>query len=845
MKKGTTTHLISPRLMPLSSSLHGVCAEGVASDCLNLRVKTSSSTSALVPVGQPQPFTDSEYKPFFSFKHTDGEETVFMTAGNLLFVKKVGDACPFPVQLALLPSAPLCAVAMGDKVCIMTRIGPKWAKFEKDSGSWIYMDHMPEFPVIRLFAKGEREFSVSTHQRQLLGNYTHWSGRLNEADEMQLTTDLREAYIELHGDVSQSGYYLQPVVAKYQLLDVDGVVLFESAPVFISSSEGFQCVDSLTSSVAVGGGRYGDLNGFTISAKGYRIGVDVPNDFESQWKDVVSSVRVMVSPQLHLLDYGASSSYRLEGATATEGVLRAYIPGLAHEMVADTMRREEMVKAMIVNFESRADLLTIIHTPFSGVVAEGLTFKPLAVKDLKDDCRELSNVLLKRVALTAETGYNHFLMRAISLPHTFSATAVIATGDVVSWGGITPLRYGGYPIQMFARESSMGAWRANIKVSFSGGQETVVWRGEGTDDVPVSFSPLLSYPHPDATEMEITVSYPDGTVKSRKCALSPVGDVAVYLEKSFTPILLTEEKEAYVVPAVVPVTSFHAGTIVTSKLASPMTITSVLPLTQGQIVSITPVMRSSSAWDFARTHLYAFSTAGIYAVAINSSRKVVAAHVLDSRGVLSQNAVVNTGEMVVAIAGGDMVKVVGSRTETILAATMIRELGWNMCYRELWGVNDTGEVSVMTSGGIYRRDLKVKSVFTSSGGHMYLLSEGRLYDASVEEHGEKTEIYWQGRILSDEVVTAKMLRGTRQYRPVLISWQLFSSSAEVVLSLRGDNGVGETASSPLVKLKINGRLNAPVPARVVAPGRYALDVEVMGRVSADTGFESVQMLLSK
>jgi hypothetical protein len=68
----------------------------------------------------------------------------------------------------------------------------------------------------------------------------------------------------------------------------------------------------------------------------------------------------------------------------------------------------------------------------------------------------------------------------------------INTGDLISWGGIIPIRYGGYPIEMFTTETTKGEWRANIKVSFANGEETVVWHGEGADNAPVAFSPVLS-----------------------------------------------------------------------------------------------------------------------------------------------------------------------------------------------------------------------------------------------------------------------------------------------------------------------------------------------------------------
>jgi hypothetical protein len=271
----------------------------------------------------------------------------------------------------------------------------------------------------------------------------------------------------------------------------------------------------------------------------------------------------------------------------------------------------------------------------------------------------------------------------------------------------------------------------------------------------------------------------------------------------------------------------------------------VLQVTQGDIVAITPAVRSSSAWDFARTHLYAFSSTGIYAVAVNSARNALAAHLIDARGVLRHDAVVATDGAVMAIAGGDLVSVSGSRVKTVVSATDFKKIGWNVGYRELWCVDADGDVKILSDGGVYRRDIKVDEMFTSSGGHLYILSEGKLLDATIEQSSGEIDVYWRARILSDEIVASLGMRRFRLARPQLITWLLFSSEADLLLSLRGDSGTGGECSCPLVKLQVKGSLNAPIPARIVAPTRLALEVEISGKVSSDTHFNSVQMLLSK
>jgi hypothetical protein len=198
-----------------------------------------------------------------------------------------------------------------------------------------------------------------------------------------------------------------------------------------------------------------------------------------------------------------------------------------------------------------------------------------------------------------------------------------------------------------------------------------------------------------------------------------------------------------------------------------------------------------------------------------------------------------------AIAGGDLVSVSGSRVKTVVSATDFKKIGWNVGYRELWCVDADGDVKILSDGGVYRRDIKVDEMFTSSGGHLYILSEGKLLDATIEQSSGEIDVYWRARILSDEIVASLGMRRFRLARPQLITWLLFSSEADLLLSLRGDSGTGGECSCPLVKLQVKGSLNAPIPARIVAPTRLALEVEISGKVSSDTHFNSVQMLLSK
>ncbi len=833
MEKKNTAMIIPPRLMS---------GDGAA-DCLNMRRSNDTeSYGKLTPVGIPQTVCQGDYIPFYSFRHSDGSETLMMHSGNILFAVRPG-YYDEPRQLALLSSAPTTAVASGNRVYVMTTEGAYWLEYNDRTDEWTDLGLKPEFPAIRLFAAETAEFTASTAARRLTKGYTRWEGELSDVDAENLSADMKALYTDITAQAVRAGYYLQPVLARYQLFDRAGMMLYESASVMLAPPDGFQCVNSLTAEVTQDGGEFRSVGRFSLSATGYKIGVETSETVNSEWERIVATIKILITPQLHPVDYDAEACYRLESATATTAILRAFLPGTSIAMQSATDRRMDLAKSALADFDRQAKLLAQYNNPFDGGMNGTEIFSMIDRRGAKAACKRLASLLENELPLSS-SDYEPTLLRSVSAPHSFTATAVSAAGDVIAWGGITPRRYGGYPATMMAAETTSGAWRANIQVTFKGNDEAVVWYGEGTGNAPLTFFPLLSYPHPDAEAMTITVTR-GGETLIRTVRLEPLGNMAVYIDESFAPLALTDEAEAYVIPAEKRAPVTHGGTMLVSQLSSPLDIISVMAVAQGNIVAVTQAVRSASTWDFARTHLYAFTTTGVNAVAVNAKGQFSASRVIDPRGVLSAKAVSATPEGVYAVAGSELIKVAGSRAATVSSEPRFNKIGWCSRYGELWAVDAEGNATILTPDGYYRRDIAIGQLFASPSGRLFLQTEGAILDASREMTPDRMNVRWETRVQVDDIAVPAAMKRRRLPRVGVMSWLLYASDADIRLSVRGTQFIGRGESMPLLELAVSGSLNAPVPARVIAPPRYYIIIGVEGAVSADAVFDSMQLLWTK
>lgn len=432
--------------------------------------------------------------------------------------------------------------------------------------------------------------------------------------------------------------------------------------------------------------------------------------------------------------------------------------------------------------------------------------------------------------------------------HSFTAQCATTSGSTVVWGNITPIRFNGYPLTAFAATTKDGQWRAATKITFANGDEAVVWQSSGSGGAPDMLSPFISYPAGDAVKMTIILSRPDGKVV--KCVLpltpSPDGTFAYYLHHTLTPFAIKDELVSFVMPAEKRKSLSRQNAVAVADIRSPLAVTVEATVSQGVIHALTPAVRSSSSWDFARSHLYAFSSGGIYAVSVNARRDRLSSHILDPREVSSPHGVTTSADAVIAVASGDLIAITGSRAKTLERATGFSSIGWGRVHNELWCADSSGAVSVraLDKGNCHTRDVTISGGFFSSAGNLFFSSGSALFNASVETVPDSINISVIQRQSVHGLVPPFFNPVNRLPAPSVISFSVFAEHFSGSLSLKSDSGRSGDNTRLLTTLDVNGPLKAPLPARVYAPPGHSLVIEISGRASPDTLIYPTQILFS-
>ena len=775
-------------------------------ECVNMRCEADGS---LTPVGTLAVVADGDYVPLCYC--AKGEERVTL-AHRGLYLYAIGDDGEVE-SVAVLAAQVRCGVAvangavlmLADRVCRIAWNGTAWtAEYDTD-----------ERPIVRLKTMSTAQLSATTSPRTLVGSYTHWQGGLNDDDSEAIVADVKKAYAQVCDDARRAGCYVQPMVARYRLYDKRGSVVVESAPVVLSVG-GLQCLGGIVAQVDANGGAYNQLQSYTLTVDAFMIGYEV----DERWADVVAdySVRVYVTPQLHPVDWSAKALLRQEDSTTQSASLRIFLPGAssAADRCRDAVGRL-MSQFDVLAREVASAPLTVGTKLIGRVVGNGMDADIKAWQGL--------------TAVVRNSDESNVMMSECRLPHRWVASTGRTVGDVVAWGDVSVMKCDGYAVPMFAAEvdNRVGRWNAWARVTMADG-DTVLWKGEGDRYAPLKLSPLLCYPHRDAVKMKVMVRYADNSVKSREVDLTPEGDVAVWIDNSFAAVDLLDD-EVYVVPSASSEPTRYDGAVAIATADEPLTLTVGRIVSTGRVAAVTPAVRSSSSWDFARCHLYAFTQEGIYAVSIDGRRKSMASNIIDGRGVERADGVAVSPSQVYAIASDSLVSVAGSRVKTLKGRVDHCSVGWNSAMGELWCVGSDGRVTVVADGGQYGRDECVDRLVEMADGQLLMGIGGRLLCAS-RENAEAREVLWRKRIDVGP-----------KWRLEQVTWCIDAANGNVEVCVKGDHG-GNTPLT-MVSLTAVGAINAPLTARVYAPSRRYLTLSIKGMLCADARVNDVELLMAR
>lgn len=263
--------------------------------------------------------------------------------------------------------------------------------------------------------------------------------------------------------------------------------------------------------------------------------------------------------------------------------------------------------------------------------------------------------------------------------------------------------------------------------------------------------------------------------------------------------------------------SGEIGMLAVAASSNPLIVAASCKICPGKILRISTPVGSAGGWNYGRQHLLAFSTDGIYSVSIDSKMQTISSSLLLQRGIARADAVAITPTAVyVADKGGALLRLRGSKVETVTAPIAPVAIGWSNRFLELWLIDSNGAAATIDSNGrvSLRTDVALASFVNSS---MAVDSAGALRNLDSETECEMT-VEWCQRTPID------WRAGTHN-----VEWHIDSAKAEnLTLTLLCDSG---GTPQRVLELVVNGEINAPICARFRAPRRRWLTVCVKGSLT--------------
>lgn len=656
--------------------------------------------------------------------------------------------------------------------------------------------------------------------------------RLDANDAKTLTSALTDAYAGLCATAADNGAWVQPLLARFHLVAADGRRIYSSEPTLLSAG-GWQCCDPLEIGCTLADGTLA-TRATSLTARTFAIEVDVAalGSYDA------ASIEVTVTPQLHPVDFGAEADYRITRTSTSTPLLTAALPGVTAEMSDDSTARARLLRAMterLAALESPLARLTCASSSgLSHAIANTLALTASAER------KSLMSILARTV--TSSSSSSPLLLRGITSPHSFLAGSSTTAGDAVMWADITPLHSpAALPRDPAATPSDqVPEWTGTLRVTLADGTHLDTLIGYPMQ-MPEALPPLVSYPDPQAVELELWVDNVDtGTVSHASAALTATADGqrAVSLDASLAATPLTPWTSGQY-----PVTSVEGvmagrrrpGAVVSAHVSAPGEAVGALEITPAPVVALHPAVKSLSSWDFTRTHLYAFSPAGIFALSLGADRRRIGASLIDPRGVTEACHTAYTSRGVMAIARGKLLSVSASRVSELPLPFAPKQVAW---------LSSAGRVLLLGTDGMLRAyDPEARTWHERTVGHHTA--------EAIASVGADCFISCRDALLTPDTAGAATIRPIswsarlplpRRAAPrhVVVSMSAYSFSGRVTCSTEA--GPGSACAIPLVRLDIDGEVNAPLHARLPLTPRRYVGVAIEGMASADFTLTAVHLI---
>lgn len=752
-----------------------------AGDSSTTVINMRNRNGRLVPAFDEPPAADAAAE----YVHTDGSRSVFAVNGRDVIVSRGGIATP----LGTLPADFRCAAVTARSVLFMTDAGPWHADYDEASDSFRVLGMKPEFPAVVVEAVDAGEYHVTAPACRLDRPVERWPGTLSAADSRSVTYALYSAHSRAVVKASSVGCITAPVIVWYRIADASGNTLHRSSPVMLAPSGGYAPPKPVIRLMS-GDGGYTHVLAAQVGVRAFSLGLRAACAPDPSWARRAAVLELYMSPPLAAVDAGADAAFDFGDTDGSYGTVTATLPlKYSHALTA---------LPVVDRLDTACRCVARINNPFAG----GLPVMPSAVRRVYPAYSDVSAGL--GPLLRKYPGMYPLLKGAVEVPHSFTARTALVTGDMLLWGDITPIRaLPESPLAGAVKRVPAMAWTSVTRVTLchdDATEEVVTAMHSGSGHAPLQLGPLTAYPHPAAVKMELCVSYGDGTHRSAVIELSPspCRRMACHMSADGAPVELEPCAEP-----LAPISSGGpqrlAGMVLAAAPSSPAVIDSAAHITCGRITAITPAAKSSSAWDFARRHLYVFSVDGVYALSVNASRSLSSAHIIDRRGVDDGRKVAVAPDGVYASAFGDtLLRITASKAGQVMARCRARRLVYRPELQELWCLMPDDRWLVLDSDRCVR------------------YSDG-----------------------TDRVsYTASFALPGRMPRTLgAVTWRVGADDCRLRAAVEGDNG--SRRPGLITALDVAGSVHAPLRARIVTRPVRGITLRLSGTADESMQFEEI------
>ncbi len=794
-------------------------------DPMQVNVRLDASGGSLRPVGRPQKVCDVPGS-VLGVVACDGRDVIFTADDGKVYATDTSDGKTEQVMKADVDFTAAVNVSGGPLLTAdLSGMSPVRINVDKSTGKAVACRLPDRRHAPRLSRVDGGVISRPLPERTLKGTYSRSSVMLHPDDLHSLTKDYSTAYCDICNLAVAAGRYVQPVIARVSALDSGGQVLFRSAPVMISPDSGAQLTQV---SRQLSGAGLNIVKETMLQATPFSIGVTFPPGFASTWGDIVASVAVEVSPQIHPVNLDMLSAARIEHAGSDDAVVTLTAPGLSVTSGGIAREGSEMrrrVEAVVMNIDEAMRVARTISWN-NGTTPADVTgiFRAETV-----GCEAETRAMGELISQAAGDSSCELPLRLLNYPHTFSAACGGVSGGKMLWGGLTARLFDGYT----AAEQSVKHSSVTSPVSLT----SIVTLADGrhlvntvTDSYMIlsQLSPLIVYPHPAAVKITIIA---DG--KKWESALRPTAcrSMAWCLADDLRPVTPVTDAGNTAVPAGDEVLMRMPGAVALAPVVAPLEVGAVVEVGREAVTAVTPQVRAGSSLDVRRHHFYVFTRGGISAVTAGSGSKMLAAVRLDYRPVMTGAAVTEGADGVFAVAGEDLVKVSGNKVVTLLENTGPCIAGRAGTLGEIWLVSASSDPTMVynpaTQYACYRTDVRPEELITAGERLLLRLQSGEVLDASAETAVPMT-------------VSLTFRRSFKRAAAVkAFGLRLFSSDFKGKVILAADNGIHSPEGAyRIVDFDISGALNRPIESKVLAAKYRYVTLGVRATVSPDTRLEA-------